>query len=94
MRSFDNADYSEKIQHDLQFLNCVFQSENHDNRYLLTNLFVAGSQKYIDYLNKYDYLPFYKKKFELIDKYSVSTCICCIYAVWVAKIQHFCITAK
>ena len=72
MRSFDNADYSEKIQHDLQFLNCVFQSENHDNRYLLTNLFVAGSQKYIDYLNKYDYLPFYKKKFELIDKYSVS----------------------
>jgi phosphatidylinositol 4-kinase len=71
MRSFDHPDYESKIRHDLQFLNCVFQSENREKRYSLTNLFVAGSQKYLDYLNKNNFLFLYKKKLELIDKNSI-----------------------
>ena len=73
MRSFDNIECLSKIEHDLKFLNSIFQSENRDNRYILTNLFVAGSQKYIDYLNNKNFLLFYKKKFELIDKNSLNT---------------------
>ena len=71
MRSFESAECLSKIEHDLKFLNSIFQSENRENRYTLTNLFVAGSQKYIDYLNNKNYLMFYKKKFELIDKDSI-----------------------
>ena len=66
MRSFQNID--SKIEHDLKFLNSVFQSENKDSRFTLTNLFVAGSRKYLDYLEENNYLLFYKKKFELIDE--------------------------
>ena len=66
MRSFQNID--SKIEHDLKFLNSVFQSENKDSRFTLTNLFVAGSRKYLDYLEDNNYLLFYKKKFELIDE--------------------------
>ena len=73
MRSFESLECLSKIEHDLKFLNSIFQSENRDNRYLLTNLFVAGSQKYIDYLDKKNLLLFYKKKFELIDKNSINT---------------------
>ena len=71
MRSFESAECLLKIEHDLKFLNSIFQSENRENRYTLTNLFVAGSQKYIDYLNNKNYLIFYKKKLELIDKNSI-----------------------
>ena len=68
MRSFDNVLYLSQIDHDLKFLNCVFKSINDHIRYKLTNLFVAGSSKYLEYLNNNNYLLFYKKKFELIDK--------------------------
>ena len=71
MRSFENVDCLSKIEHDLKFLNSIFQSENKENKYYLTNLFVAGSQKYIDYLDNKNYLLFYKKKLELIDKNSI-----------------------
>lgn len=70
MRSFQNVDYLSKIEHDLKFLNSIFQSENHDKRHLLINLFVAGSKKYLDYLKNNNYLLFYEKKLELIDKNS------------------------
>ena len=73
MRSFESVECLSKIEHDLKFLNSIFQSENRDNRYILTNLFVAGSQKYIDYLDNKKLLLFYKKKFELIDKNSLNT---------------------
>ena len=66
MRSFQKID--SKIEHDLKFLNSVFQSENKDSRFTLTNLFVAGSRKYLDYLEENNCLLFYKKKFELIDE--------------------------
>ena len=66
MRSFQNID--SKIEHDLKFLNSVFQSENKNSRFTLSNLFVAGSRKYLDYLEDNNYLLFYKKKFELIDE--------------------------
>ena len=71
MRSFESVECLSKIEHDLKFLNSIFQSENKENKYNLTNLFVAGSQSYIDYLNNNNYLLFYKKKFELIDKNSL-----------------------
>ena len=51
-------------------MNSIFQSENKKNKYNLTNLFVAGSKNYIDYLNNKNFLLFYKKKLELIDKNS------------------------
>ena len=70
MRSFENVDCLFKIEHDLKFLNSIFQSENKKNKYNLTNLFVAGSKNYIDYLNNKNFLLFYKKKLELIDKNS------------------------
>ena len=70
MRSFENVDCLFKIDHDLKFLNSIFQSENKKNKYNLTNLFVAGSKNYIDYLNNKNFLLFYKKKLELIDKNS------------------------
>ena len=73
MRSFESIECLAKIEHDLKFLNSIFQSENRDNRYILTNLFVAGSKKYIDYLDNKKFLLFYKKKFELIDKNSLET---------------------
>ena len=73
MRSFESVECLSKIEHDLKFLNSIFQSENRDNRYILTNLFIAGSQKYIDYLNNKKLLLFYKKKFELINKNSLNT---------------------
>ena len=68
MRSFDNIDYLSKIEHLLMSINCIFKSENSNIRYILTNLFVAGSSKYLEYLNNNNYLLFYKKRFELIDK--------------------------
>ena len=71
MRSFESVECLLKIEHDLKFLNSIFQSENRENRYTLTNFFVAGSQKYIDYLNNQNYLIFYKKRLELIDKDSI-----------------------
>ena len=71
MRSFESVDCLTKIEHDLKFLNSIFQSENHENRYLITNLFVAGSKKYLNYLDNKNYLQFYKKKFELIDKNNI-----------------------
>ena len=70
MRSFENVDCLFKIEHDLKFLNSIFQSENKKNKYNLTNLFVAGSKNYLDYLNNKNFLLFYKKKLELIDKNS------------------------
>ena len=71
MRSFESVECLSKIEHDLKFLNYIFQSENKENKYNLTNLFVAGSQSYIDYLNNNNYLLLYKKKLELIDKNSL-----------------------
>ena len=59
MRSFQKID--SKIEHDLKFLNSVFQSENKDSRFTLTNLFVAGSRKYLDYLEENICLLFSKK---------------------------------
>ena len=71
LRSFENSDCFEKIEHDLKFLNSIFQSENYENRYIITNLFIAGSKKYLNYLNNKNYLQFYKIKLELIDKNSI-----------------------
>ena len=71
MRSFENSDCLDKIEHDLKFLNSIYKSENYENRYLITNLFIAGSKKYLNYLNNKNYLQFYKIKLELIDKKSI-----------------------
>ena len=46
MRSFQNID--SKIEYDLKFLNSVFQRENKDSRFTLTNQFLAGNRKYLD----------------------------------------------
>ena len=66
MRSFTAIDFAEKIEHDLKFLNSIYKSENTSKKNIITNLFVAGSNKYIDYLKENGLLIFYEDKVESI----------------------------
>ena len=64
MRSIDINESSFKIEKFFKVLNTVFKSDKLNFKHIISNLYVTGSQKYINYLKDNNLLILYEKNFE------------------------------
>ena len=67
LRSFSFDTEMNIIEKETNIMNVLFKSENKNIRHIVTNLFITGSQRYINYLKSKNLLFLYENIFEEIE---------------------------